>query len=154
MNSTINRISPVIVRLSIALLLGVTWIIPAYNKLSAGGVPPFFVERFQNTFLASFPGIPASFYSIAILEAVAGVLVVLSLVTGEFLGRKGTPWLKAAILLSILLFVQLGFGLRLAGDNDGAASLFQYTVGAFVLFGVASWLESRDQEQSGAPNGA
>lgn len=145
MNSSLDRLTPLVVRLSAALLLAVTWVIPAYNKLSAGGVPPFFTERFGNTFLASFPGIPASFYLIAIAEAIAGLLAILSIVTGEFLGKRGAPLLKVATLFSLLIFIKLGFGLRLVGDNDGAASLFQYTVGGLVLVLVLEWFDRRSQ---------
>lgn len=128
-------------RLAAALLLGVTWIIPALNKLSAGGVPGGFAERFGGTFLASFPGIPASFYSIALLEAVAGLLAAASIAVGEFRRDQPARLLAAATVLSAFVFVQLGFGLRLIGDNDGAANLFFYTVGAFVILGVLRRLE-------------
>lgn len=147
MNALVNRVHPAVLKATIALLLAVTWVIPAWNKLSGGGVPPFFTERFGGTFLASFPGIPASFYSIAILEAVAGLLALASLASGEFL-RSGTPLLKAGVLLSGLVFVQLGFGLRLVGDNDGAASLFAYTVGALVMALVVDALERRPREEA------
>ena len=148
MNDTIDRLPLPLARVSAALLLGVTWIIPAWNKLSAGGVPGGFAERFSGTFLASFPGIPASYYSIAILEAIAGLLAVGSLLTGEFLPGKKAPLIKAAVLLSILVFIQLGFGLRLTGDNDGAANLFTYTIGAFVLLLSLNWFEQRQTTES------
>jgi hypothetical protein len=148
MNETIDRLTLPLVRVSAALLLGVTWIIPAWNKLSAGGVPGGFAERFSTTFLASFPGIPASYYSIAILEAIAGLLAVGSLLTGEFLPGKKAPLIKAAVILSTLVFIQLGFGLRLTGDNDGAANLFTYTIGAFVLLLSLNWFEQRQASES------
>jgi hypothetical protein len=146
MQPFIEKASAPIIRISAALLLAVTWVIPAWSKLSAGQVPPGFAERFQNTFLASFPGMTVSYYSIAILEAVAGLLALASLASGEFLGRKGAPILKAAALLSTLIFIQLGFGLRLAGDNPGAASLFQYTVGGFVLLLVLDRLDQKKED--------
>lgn len=145
MEQAVNRLTPIALRLSITLLLGVTWIIPAYNKISGGGVPPWFGERFGGTILAQFPGLAASYWSIVVLEAIAALLVVASLATGEFLGKKGAPLLKAAALLSILLFIQLGFGQRLSGDNDGAASLFVYTVGGFVLVFLLDWLDRRPE---------
>ncbi len=143
MNSTLERLTLPLVRISAALLLCVTWILPAWNKLSSGGVPGGFAERFGGTFLASFPGIPVSFYSIALLEAAAGLLAIASLITGEFLPGKKAPLIKAAALLSTFVFIQLGFGLRLIGDNDGAANLFSYTIGAFVLLLALSWFEKQ-----------
>lgn len=148
MNDIIDRLTLPLVRISAALLLCVTWILPAWNKLSGGGVPSFFAERFGTTFLASFPGLTISFYSIAILEAIAGLLAVGSLVTGEFLPGKKAPLLKAAALLSALVFIQLGFGLRLSGDNDGAANLYGYTIGAFILILAISWFEQRSASES------
>ena len=132
-------------RLGALLLMGVTWIIPAYNKLTGPGVPEGFRERFANTFLAQVPGIPASFYLIAILEAVAGLLAVASLLRLEFLPERPAPILRWLLLLSILIFVKLGFGLRLSGDNAGAASLFTYTAGTFVILGVLMYLEDRSR---------
>ncbi|MCG9896121.1 MAG: hypothetical protein MH204_11665, partial [Fimbriimonadaceae bacterium] len=133
MNRIADSLTPVVFRLGGALLLAITWVLPAWNKLSGGGVPGFFQERFGNTILASFPGITVSFYSIAILEAVAGLLALGSVLIGEFLPGRRAPLLKLGALLSLLVFVQLGFGLRLIGDNDGAANLFFYAAGSLVL---------------------
>lgn len=148
MNDVIERLTLPLVRISAALLLCVTWVIPAWNKLSSGGVPGFFTERFGATFLASFPGITVSYYSIALLEALAGLLAVGSLAAGEFLPGKKAPLIKSAALLSILVFIQLGFGLRLTGDNDGAASLFTYSVGAFVLLLSLNWFEQKQASET------
>lgn len=132
-----------LVPLTTALLLVVTLGLAGLNKLMSGGVPGFFTERFGGTFLASFPGIPASYYSIAILEAVIGLVALASVLKGEWLGRRTMPVLKLALGLSLVIFLQLGFGLRLVQDNDGAHNLFMYFAGTLVALLAVEWLERK-----------
>lgn len=82
--------------------------------------------RFGETFLAQFPGMWVSFFSIAAGEALAALLALVAVVRLEFLPGRDRSFTLATIVLSLLLFVQLGFGLRLVGDNAGAANLFFY----------------------------
>jgi hypothetical protein len=130
---TSTHLTRPVVLASIALLLGMTWTISALGKLLAGGVPEWFIKTFEPTFLKSLPGLTISFYSIALLEAVAALFTVGSLITGEFL-RKGPPTLlKLGLYMSLLLFIQLGFGKQLIQDYAGAHELFMYFVGALVM---------------------
>lgn len=117
-----------------ALLLAITWGIAAAGKLFSGGVPGWFTEQFGKTFLASFPGLAASFYSIALLEAVAALAALGSLLSGEFLRARSPVLLYAAVFLSLLLFVQLNFGKQLLADFDGTHDLFMYFAGTLVMF--------------------
>jgi hypothetical protein len=119
-----------------AVLIALTWGIAGVGKLASGGVPDWFTEQFGKTFLASFPGLSASFYSIAILETIAALAAVGSLVTGEPFRRRSPSLLYAALLLSLLTFVQLNFGKQLLADFDGVHDLFMYFAGTLVMLAV------------------
>jgi hypothetical protein len=127
----------------IVIVLAYTWGLTGYSKLTAGGVPKGFADRFEPTFLATLPGIAASFYSIAVLEAVAAIVAVGSLLRGEFLPGRKPIILSIALLLSLVLFAQLGFGLRLIRDNDGAFNLFMYFAATLVLLLAVMKLDER-----------
>lgn len=117
-----------------------TWLIAGGGKLLGEGVPDGFRERFASTFISQFPGTTVAFYKIAILEVIAGLVFVVSLARREFLAKGAKPWLQWGMFLSLSCFVMLGFGLRLAGDNAGAASLFYY-VGATLVAWI--WIDRR-----------
>lgn len=127
--------------LFITLLLLMTWGLGGLSKLFAGGVPDWFTQQFSKTFLASFPGLPASFYSIAILETLAALLALASLLTGEFLRAARPIALYAAIGLSLLLFVQLSLGKQITADFAGSHDLFMYFVGTLVMLMVVRSLD-------------
>jgi hypothetical protein len=135
-----------------ALLLAITWGVAAAGKLLSGGVPDWFTEQFGKTFLSSFPGLTASFYSIALLEALAGFAALASLLGGEFLRARAPAFLYAALLLSLLLFVQLNFGKQLLADFDGTHDLFMYFAGALVIFAAVRSLDpSRSTPEPSTP---
>lgn len=106
------------------------------GKLASGGVPDWFAEQFGKTFLASRPGLSASFYSIAILVTIAALTAVGSLVSGESIRRRPPSLLYAPLLISLLTFVQLDFGKQLLGDFDGAHDLFMYFASTLEMLAV------------------
>lgn len=118
--------------LAINLLLLSTWALAGPTKFGGGGVPQWFVDSFGKSFLATFPGMAVAYYSIAILETVAAVTALGALVKGEFVRQIRPIWLEATLVLSLIIFVQLGFGQRLIGDFDKAAMLFNYFAGTAV----------------------
>jgi hypothetical protein len=113
------------VLLSILLLFLCTWGLAGPGKLFSG-VPEWFAGKFGSTFLAAFPGLTVSYYSLAIGETIAALLALVALVRLEFLPGRSTVWTQWMLVLSLLLFVQLGFGQRLVQEFNGAASLFFY----------------------------
>lgn len=116
-----------------AALLAMLWGFPGAGKLFGSGVPPWFTEQFGKTFLATFPGMTLSFYSIAILEGLAALVALASLLRGEFLRSSSPVILYLAIILSMLLFLQLSLGKQLVTDFAGIHDLFMYFVGSVVL---------------------
>lgn len=117
--------------LAINLLFLVVWGFTGIGKLIAG-IPPWFGEKFGQTFFASFPGLSAAFWILAISEVVAFVLAVLALATGEFLGRRAPRLLQLMLMWSLFVFVQLGFGQWLTSDFNATAQLFAYFAGTLV----------------------
>jgi hypothetical protein len=112
--------------LSILLLFLSIWALAGPGKLASGGVPEWFAGKFGGTFLATCPGLWLSYYSIAVGETLAAVLALAALLRLEFLPGRPRCFTVLTIVLSLLLFVQLGFGQRLTGDAAGAASLVFY----------------------------
>lgn len=130
MEKSLTWIRPVAV-LAILLLFLTTWGLAGPGKLFSSP-PAWFSEKFGATFLGTFPGIPASYYSIAIGETLAALLALAALLRREFLPGRVTVLTQWMLVLSLLIFAQLGFGQRLVGEFNSAASLFFY-FGATLL---------------------
>ena len=81
-----------IVLLTITLVLLYTWAITGLGKVLGGAVPAGFQERFQDSFIAVFPGTSIAFWSIALGESLVAALALLSLIRLEFWHGK-TTWL-------------------------------------------------------------
>lgn len=97
------------------------------EKLMSGGVPDWFKNQFAKTILNPFPGsITLNYYLIAALELGVVALFLWSGISLEFLAGREKVILKCALVLALFVFFALGFGLRIAGDYQGAANLFAY----------------------------
>lgn len=126
----------------IGLLLVLTWGFGGVAKLMAGGVPEWFSKSFGASLLATFPGLTVSFYSIAVLETLAAVIALGSLLRGEWARDARPTLLYAAVCLSLGLFVQLSFGKQLLGDFAGTHDLYMYFAGTLIMLGVVRSLDS------------
>jgi len=129
--------------LPLHILLLITWVPASVSKILSPGVPEGFVQTFGPTFLSKFPGLFVSFYSIALLEAVAAVLALVSLAKLEFLPSRPKTWLKACLVLSLFVFAQLGFGNRLVNDYASAASLYFYFGATLVMLFYVEFTEKQ-----------
>ena len=110
-------------------LLGILYLpifsLAAIDKFS-GPVPSWFNQQFEKTFLVNFPGgLTLPYYGIACLEALTAALFL-----GSFFRRK---FLQPALILSLITFAVLGFGLRLSHDFSGAFQLFGYFTLTFLV---------------------
>jgi hypothetical protein len=117
--------------LAINLLFLMVWGFASIDKL-ANGEPPWFEGKFGGTFLATFPGLAATFWLLTISEALAFVLAVGGLAGLEFLERRPAKFLPVALVWSLFVFLQLGFGLWLTADFAGAFQQFMYFAGTLV----------------------
>ncbi|MBC8003689.1 MAG: hypothetical protein H7X97_13980 [Opitutaceae bacterium] len=117
--------------LAINLLFLSVWGFAAIGKL-VEGVPSWFESKFGHTFLASFPGLTATFWLLAVSELLAFLLAVLALVCLEFLERKSPRCLPTMLVWSLFVFVQLGFGQWLTREFSGAFQQFMYFNGTLL----------------------
>lgn len=120
--------------LAVNLLFLVVWGCAGWSKLQSGK-PDWFDKTFGGTFLARFPGLDATFWLLAIGEAVGFLLALAALARGEFL-RSGrpAPLLSWMLAWSLFLFVQLSLGQWLTNEFNSAAQLFAYFAGTLVAF--------------------
>ena len=104
------------------------WGFASLPKITSLDVPNWFRETYEPTFLSHFPGLSLTYLQLVVLEFGAFVSAVVSIMRLEF-WTKNYLFLKLTLILSLLNFFVLGFGLNLAGNNDGVAR-------SFVYFGV------------------
>lgn len=117
--------------LAINLLFLMVWGFAATDKV-LHGPPAWFQGKFGATLLGKFPGVNASFWLLAAAELTACGLALAALLRGEFLERRPPRVLGWTAAASLLVFVQLGFGLWLTADFTGGAQMFTYFAGTLV----------------------
>lgn len=100
------------------------------------GMPTWFGAKFGKTFFATFPGLMVTFWLLAVSELLALVLVFAALVRREFLERKPAWFLPSALVWSLFVFLQLGFGQWLTGEFNGAFQQFMYFAGTLVALHI------------------
>ena len=125
------------VLLSINLLFLMVWGFAGIGKL-IDGVPSWFDGRFGKTFMATFPGLAATFWILAVSELLAFALAGVALLSGEFLGRKPLKFLPLTLAWSLFVFLQLGFGQWLTGEFTGAFQQFVYFSGTLLSLQFAT----------------
>jgi hypothetical protein len=131
---------PLLVRsaalLAINLLFLMVWGFASIDKLFHG-VPSWFDGKFGKTFLATFPGLTATFWLLALSELLAFALAIVALVRIEFLRQRPAIFLCGTLVWSLFVFLQLGFGLWLAADFNGGFQQFMYFAGTLVALHFA-----------------
>ena len=139
---------------SVYFLVGVLFFYSGKSKLidGDGKAPAPLAEQFEGTFIGTFPGIDTAWLILGILEFGVFLLMVLSLVLGEFLPHRSKSLLLVALALALLTFACLSFGQTSTGNNEGTASLYTYFASTAIIFllvlrlppnGPAHWLGSR-----------
>lgn len=113
---------------------GFLWYYSAKEKLidQSGTMPEGLAKGYAGTFVDSLPGLNATWVLLGIVEAVAFLGFVASLVAGEFLPTRRKPILSASLGVSLLTFALLVFGQELLGEFEGVAEAFAY-MGATVV---------------------
>ena len=118
--------------LAINILFLMLWGFAAIGKLQSG-LPPWFDQKFGQTFFASFPGLSATFWLLAASELLAFLLGVIALVRLEALRTPREPrWLTGMIVWSLFVFLELSFGQWLIADFAGGFQEFVYFSGTLV----------------------
>jgi hypothetical protein len=113
---------------SVYFLVGVLFFYSGKEKLFDGDAkaPPGIERQFEGTFVATFPGVDALWAILAVLEFAVFVILLASIVMGEFLPHRSKRVLLASLALALLTFACLSFGQTSTGDHAGTASLYTY----------------------------
>ena len=111
--------------LAINLQFLMVWGFSGIGKLNHV-VPAWFGDKFGKTFLASFPGLPATFWLLTATEMLGFLLAVGALIRGEFLRLRPASCLLLLLTWSLFTFLMLAFGLWLTGDFNGTFQQFVY----------------------------
>jgi hypothetical protein len=119
---------------SIYMGFGFLWYYSFKEKLfdDGGTMPAGLAKGYAGTFVDSFPGLNATWTILGIVEAVAFLGFVASIVTGEFLPTRRKPILVASLGVSLITFALLIFGQELTAEFEGVAQAFAY-FGATVV---------------------
>jgi uncharacterized BrkB/YihY/UPF0761 family membrane protein len=96
-------------------------------------IPPPLKAQFDKTFIGTFPGSHAAWVIVAILEGLVFLLLVLSLLTGEFRPSKRKSFLLTCLALALLVFGILSFGENATGQFESVASLYGYFGSTVIL---------------------
>lgn len=125
-NETFERIKLLPLIVTMAYTLGLPGWSKIFNASQSMGV---YVGMFKDTFLATLPGgIPPFMYLLGALELVVLTLLLAGLFKGEFLPKRQRTLLSWAMLLGILTFVMLSFGMAVLVNYAGLMSLVFYAV--------------------------
>lgn len=104
------------------------WYYPFKEKVFDDNLiaPDAIKQQFAGSFIDSFPGTSVCWAILGILQGVIFVLLVASLISGEFLPTRRKPILLSALALSLGVFSLLLFGNSMTSQFDSVASLFTY----------------------------
>jgi hypothetical protein len=139
---------------AVYFLVGVLFFYSGKSKLfdQDGKAPPPLREQFEGTFIGTFPGIDTAWVILGILEFGVFLLMLVSLLLGEFLPHRPKALLLVALALALLTYACLSFGQTSTGNNEGTASLYTYFASTAIIFllvlrlppnGRADWLSPR-----------
>jgi hypothetical protein len=125
---------------------GFLWFYAAKEKLfdQDGNMPAGLAKAYHGTIIDTTIGVNASWLLLGLLEAVAFVIVVASLLSGEFLPTRRKPVLLAGLAVSMFAFAVMTFGQNVIGNFEGVASLFTYMGVTGIVYAIIRyWLPRR-----------
>jgi hypothetical protein len=96
-------------------------------------ISPALEEQFDATFIGTFPGASAAWVIITILEGLVFLVLLASLVTGEFRPSRRKPFLLTCLALALLVFGLLAFGQNATAQHESVASLYGYFGSTVIL---------------------
>ena len=131
MNATSSRYFRATTLLAVNLLYLMVWGFAGISKM-VDGMPSWFGDKFGPTVLGKFLGLSVTFWLLTCSELFAFALAAAALLRFEFLRRRSPPLLSSALVWSLFVFLQLGFGQWLTGEFNGAFQQFVYGSGTLV----------------------
>jgi hypothetical protein len=122
---------------SIYVLEGALWYYPFKGKVFDDDLkaPGPIQELFDGSLVDKFPGTSVAWAILGILQGVIVLVLLASLVRGEFLPAREKPILICALALSLLVLALLLFGNSMTAEFDSVASLFTYFGVTVILIG-------------------
>ena len=126
-------------RLAVTILILMTFTLAALDKWLQGTAPEWFIDQFGSTWMGHLPQTPM-FLSIAFVETVVAVGAFISLVRLEWL-RPPSNFLRWTLVGVLFTFIMLGFGARVSGAFEDAATHFAYFAGTLLMFYVVDHYE-------------
>lgn len=123
--------------LAINIFFLMLWGFAGIGKVLAG-YPDWFPQKFGPTFMATFPGLKASYWMLTVAELIGFGLAVVALARLEFL--KEPLWLARMLAWSLFVFCMLAFGLWLTQDPVGGFQQFCYFSGTIAMLFFTQWL--------------
>jgi hypothetical protein len=114
----------------------------AAEKLFHGAIvmPAAVAKPFQSTWLAAFPGLNFLWGVLGILELAIVLVLLASIVSGEFLPSRQKSLLQVSLGLALLLFAFLAFGETITANFAGTLSQYTYFGVTVLLIGLVSML--------------
>ena len=130
------RLAYWVIMASVYFLVGVLMFYSGKGKLfdDDGKAPQPLADQFEGTFIDTFPGVDTAWVILGILELAVFVLVVVSILAGEFRPTKYKPILLAALALAMLTFACLSFGQTSTGQHESTFSLYTYFASTAVIY--------------------
>ena len=107
---------------------------------SDGHAPEAIKKQFADSFLHVIPGTDAAWVILGILEFGVFLLLLLSLLRGEFLPHREKSIMQVALAVAMITFACLAFGQTATGQHEGSASLYQYFGATAVILILVSLL--------------
>lgn len=105
-----------------------------------GHAPAGIEKQFAGSFLHTVPGTDAAWVILGVLEFAVFVVMVASLLRGEFLPHVRKSLLQVALAIALITFACLAFGQTATGQFEGTASLYQYFGATVVILILVSLL--------------
>ena len=105
-----------------------------------GHAPDAIVKQFESSFLSTFPGTDAAWTIIGILEFGVFLILLASPIRAEFLPHRDKSLMQVALSVALITYACLAFGQTATGQNQGAASLYQYFAATAVILILVSLL--------------
>lgn len=105
-----------------------------------GHAPAGIKKQFSESFLHTIPGTDAAWVILGVLEFAVFVVMVASLLRGEFLPHRRKSLLQVALAIALITFASLAFGQTATGQFEGTASLYQYFGATVVILILVSLL--------------
>lgn len=130
-NKTLNNLC----LLPLYLLLLYTMGLPGWAKIFGGTeVTAKYNDMFKDTFIALLPGgTPMMILVLGILELLVPLLLLVSLLKGEFRKSAEKKWLSWSLVLTVLTFTMLCFGLTILFNFAGSVNLAFYALFTFFI---------------------